>query len=226
MGQNIIIKALLVSTISLSFFLFPGKVWSNPPKKAKARTNIVSDRVEYRNEDGDETTVFIGNVKITREDLVITGDSFTSSRNNDTLRGKGNIVIDRENPRETLHVTAEELDYKIKERYLVLTGQPIINLTQPDNPQGDIEVKAERIEMDVERDHSIAYNKVRITKEDSVITGEKAEFFGEEGKLVVTENPSILKGDNVFTGKEITLYVETNSLIIKGDVKGVMVVEE
>jgi lipopolysaccharide export system protein LptA len=61
-----------------------------------------------------------------------------------------------------------------------------------------------------------AVGHVVVTQEDRVAMGEKAVYYSNEEKIVLTGDPRIIEKENELRGEKITLYMRENRSIVEG----------
>lgn len=67
----------------------------------------------------------------------------------------------------------------------------------------------------------LAKGHVEITKQDWVGTGDQAEYFAEERKVVLNGNTKVWQNNNVVTGDTFVIYLDAGkSIVEKGQKKG------
>ena len=72
-----------------------------------------------------------------------------------------------------------------------------------------------------EIDRLLAKGKVEITKEKWVATGDQAEYFSGERKVVLTGNTKVWQDNNLVTGDTFVMYLdEGKSIVERGQKKG------
>lgn len=124
-------------------------------------------------------------------------------------------AVDTEAPVE---VTADRLEASDATKTLVFIGHAVAR-------QGDIEIAAERLTVhyssqsnDVER--VVAEQDVRIVQAGREATGDKAVFYRDLGKIVLTGRPQVKEGENWVAGDSITLSLKDKSSIVEGGQTG------
>jgi len=75
-----------------------------------------------------------------------------------------------------------------------------------------------------------AEQDVRIVQLNRVATGQKAIFYHQEGRIVLTGDPRVVQGENNVAGERIIVYLNDNRSIVEGGekqrVKAVFVPED
>lgn len=68
-------------------------------------------------------------------------------------------------------------------------------------------------------DTVVAEGDVRIVQLNRVATGGKAIFYHQEGRIVLSEKPRVVQGDNTVEGERIIVYLNDNRSIVEGSTK-------
>ncbi len=87
--------------------------------------------------------------------------------------------------------------------------------------QGDVTIYAEELSIlyqsgsrDIEK--IIALNGVRIVQGERTATGNKAIFFNQQGKVVLSGNPKVHQGQDFVQGDEITVFLNEERSVVTG----------
>jgi len=64
-------------------------------------------------------------------------------------------------------------------------------------------------------DRLVAKGHVEITKEGWVATGDQAEYFSEERKVVLTGNTKVWQNNNLVTGETFIMYLDEGKTIVE-----------
>ncbi len=64
-------------------------------------------------------------------------------------------------------------------------------------------------------DRLVAKGHVEITKEGWVATGDQAEYFSEERKVVITGNTKVWQNNNLVTGDTFIMYLDEGKTIVE-----------
>jgi lipopolysaccharide export system protein LptA len=73
-----------------------------------------------------------------------------------------------------------------------------------------------KLEGDTEISRIEARGNVRITQGERIVTGEKAIFYREEQKTIVTGNPVLKEGENVIEGDRVIVFMEEKRGVVEG----------
>ena len=95
--------------------------------------------------------------------------------------------------------------------YLIFTQSPSL-IYNPQVKDSSLTVKADTLEYFVEQKKGTAIRNVHILKGDREATCGKAELFGQEGRLVLTQNPFAKKTDSELSGDEIEVLYKDNKI--------------
>lgn len=63
-----------------------------------------------------------------------------------------------------------------------------------------------------------AIGRVRIVEGDRVATGDKAIYYTQEDKIVLSGNPQLWQGENSLKGQEIVFYHKENRAVVEGEI--------
>ncbi|OGV96228.1 MAG: lipopolysaccharide transport periplasmic protein LptA [Nitrospinae bacterium RIFCSPLOWO2_02_FULL_39_110] len=90
--------------------------------------------------------------------------------------------------------------------------------------KGDMTIYANRVDVYSDKDQKklikiIAEGNVRIEKGGKTATGEKAEYYEEEQKLILKGTPQIKEKNNFIKGSEIIYYLKEDNISVQGDEK-------
>ena len=77
-----------------------------------------------------------------------------------------------------------------------------------------------------EIDQIKAYDNISIVKEDKVITAQKGIYYHRDRKVILTGNPMTRQGKNSITGDTITYFWDEGKVLIEGNAKAIIAVEE
>jgi lipopolysaccharide export system protein LptA len=69
-------------------------------------------------------------------------------------------------------------------------------------------------------DRIMVEGSVRITQKNVVATGERAVYFSEENKVVLTGEPKVRQDKNFIQGDKITLFLDSEKSIVEGGPSG------
>ena len=76
-------------------------------------------------------------------------------------------------------------------------------------------VGSKQIEGGAEISRIEARGNVRITQGERIVTGEKAIFYREEQKAIVTGDPVLREGDNVIEGDKVIVFLEEKRGVVE-----------
>jgi len=87
--------------------------------------------------------------------------------------------------------------------------------------QGDVTIYAEELTIyyqsgkrDIEK--VVALNGVRIVQGERIATGNKAVFFNQQGKVVLSGGPKVQQGQDFVQGDEITVFLNEERSVVTG----------
>ncbi|MFH1350279.1 MAG: lipopolysaccharide transport periplasmic protein LptA [Pseudomonadota bacterium] len=128
---------------------------------------------------------------------------------------------------QTIIIKADTLEIDNKQRIVTFTGNVdarrdgfIINcekmLLYYESLEPEKKKEKEKKE-NFKIDKIIATGKVRITRTDGgIATSEKAVYYQDGEKLVLTGNPVVKRGDDLVEGTTITLFLKEDRSIVEG----------
>jgi len=129
---------------------------------------------------------------------------------------------------QPVQITSNQLDADDKAGVFVFIGDVQAQ-------QGDFFIYAQKMTVHYiqgeqqQLDTVIAERDVRIVQLDRVATGDKAVFYNQEGRVVLTGQPRVVQGDNAVEGERIVVYLNDNRSVVEGStqqrVKAVFVPE-
>ncbi|WP_432821093.1 lipopolysaccharide transport periplasmic protein LptA [Trichloromonas sp.] len=87
--------------------------------------------------------------------------------------------------------------------------------------QGDVTIYAEELHIYYQSgsrgiDKVIALNGVRIVQGERIATGDKAVFFNQQGKVVLSGGPKVHQGKDFIQGDEITVFLNEERSVVTG----------
>lgn len=122
------------------------------------------------------------------------------------------------NSREPVEISADRLEADDVAKSLVFIGHAVAK-------QGDITINGDRLTIyyaaqggDVDR--IIAEGGVRIVQGNRLATGNRAEYFRAEERMVLTGAPKVSEGANSVQGHTITLLLKENRSVVTGGQDG------
>lgn len=61
-----------------------------------------------------------------------------------------------------------------------------------------------------------AVGQVRLVQEDRVATGDRAVYYPEAEKIVLSGNPQLWRGQNSIRGDEVVVFIKENRVVVRG----------
>lgn len=171
------------------------------------QADLYSDRAVWYRSAG--LLVFIGNVKIEDPDQSIKAERVTYYQR--TRRIVADEKVELESKKEKAMVLGGHGEYDRNKKYLVFTQSPSL-IYNPQFKDSSLTVKADTLEYFVEQKKGTALRDVHILKGDMEATCGKAELFGKEERIVLTQNPSAKKTDSELTGDQIEVLYKDNKI--------------
>jgi lipopolysaccharide export system protein LptA len=115
--------------------------------------------------------------------------------------------------KEPVEISADRMEADDVAKALVFIGHAVAR-------QGDVTINGDRLTIhyaakggDVER--IVAEGNVRIVQQERVATGDRAEYFRAEERMVMTGSPKVSEGSSSVEGQEIILYLKENRSVVK-----------
>lgn len=115
---------------------------------------------------------------------------------------------------EPVQVTADRMVSETRTDQVVFSGNVEVH-------RGDLYVKADRLEVRQDRQtrkvsHMVAIGNVFIRKGEQAATAERATFFENEQKAVLTGNPHAWEGTTQIWGEEMVFLLAEGSMTVTG----------
>lgn len=115
---------------------------------------------------------------------------------------------------EPVEVTADRLEASEETGTLVFIGNA-------EAQQGDVTIYADRltvhfVEGQQEVDKVVAEGKVRIIQLTRVATGERADFYRSDGRVVLSGQPKVTENGSFIEGYEITFFLNEKRSVATG----------
>ena len=122
---------------------------------------------------------------------------------------------------ETVQVTADRMVSDSRTEQVVFTGNV-------EARRGDLYVKADRLEVKQDRQSKkvaqmVAIGNVFIRRGEQAATAERATFFENEQKAVLTGNPHAWEGTTEVWGEEMVFLLAEGNMIVSGGTQRVRV---
>ena len=127
-----------------------------------------------------------------------------------------------------VHIVSDRLEAYEQQRQVIFIGNVIakqgeltilgdrmtIFYLESENPESNDEGLGTKIEK------IMVEGGVRITQKNVVATGERAVYFDEENKVVLTGEPKVQQDKNFIQGDKITLFLDSEKSIVEGGPSG------
>ena len=122
--------------------------------------------------------------------------------------------VDTSQNRGPIHVTSDRLEADDEAQIVIFSGNAVAT-------QDDVTIYADRLTIKYTGEKReiveiIADGQVRIVQQEKVATGEKAVYYNQEERVVMTGSPKVTEGDNFVEGQEITLYLNEKRSVVSG----------
>mgnify|MGYP003288618857 CR=1 FL=1 len=123
-------------------------------------------------------------------------------------------VAEQPSPDEAVQVTADRMTSDSRTDQVVFTGNV-------EARRGDLYVKADRLEVTQDRQSKkmaqmVASGNVFIRKGEQAATAERATFFENEQRAVLTGNPHAWEGSTEVWGEEMVFLLAEGNMIVTG----------
>ena len=129
---------------------------------------------------------------------------------------------------DVVHIVSDRLEAYEQQRQVIFIGNVIakqgeltilgdrmtIFYLEGENPESNDGGLGARI------DKIMVEGSVRITQKNVVATGERAVYFDEENKVVLTGEPKVQQDKNFIQGDKITLFLDSEKSIVEGGPSG------
>jgi len=114
---------------------------------------------------------------------------------------------------QPIEIVSEHLEISEQQRQSVFTGDVVAT-------QGEMTLNTDKLTVVFQQDqdavdHLIALGHVVFVYLDRRATAEKAVFYQQDEKLVLTGNAVITQGENTISGDEIVLFLRENRSLVK-----------
>jgi lipopolysaccharide assembly outer membrane protein LptD (OstA) len=170
-------------------------------------SELYSDRAVWYRSAG--LLVFIGNVKVEDPDQVLFAEKVTYYQRLKRIVADENVKL--ESKKEKAVVLGGHGEYDRVRKYLFFTKSPSL-IYNPQLKDSSITIMADTLEYFVELRRGKAIKNVQILKGDMVATCGKAELFGKDERIVLTENPLAKKENSELSGDEIEVLYKQNKI--------------
>jgi lipopolysaccharide export system protein LptA len=116
--------------------------------------------------------------------------------------------------RGPIHVTSDRLEADDEAQIVIFSGNAVAT-------QDDVTIHADRLIIKYTGENReivqvTADGQVRIVQQEKLATGEKAVYYNQEERVVMTGSPKVTEGDNFVEGQEITLYLNEKRSVVSG----------
>lgn len=179
--------------------------------------NIEAENVTY--DKSTDKMVFIGNVVITQEDIILTAQEADF----DVDKKIGNISGDIKLVQTDFTITGKTLEAFLNDKRYIF--QEMVSLIQErkdkEDKEDNIIWNCKMLEIFTDTRDLTATGEVKIFKKDYVITAEKAIYNDKEQKIDLTGKVKIEEQDNKrwISGDKAVFYIETEKLEVEGNVQ-------
>ncbi len=120
--------------------------------------------------------------------------------------------------KEPIEITSDRLDADDNARLMMFIGNAVAK-------QGDATIYADRLTVryaaqggDVDR--VVAEGNVRIVQGDRVATSERADFFRDQERILLTGDPQVTEKGSTVKGHQITLFMKERRAVVQASRSG------
>jgi len=216
-------KTLLIfGIIFLVIFLFFGASAQEEVKEEKGKVesvvNIQADNVTY--DKSTDKMIFIGNVVIAQEDIVLTAQEadFDVDKKIGNIKGEIKLV------QTDITITGETLEAYLNDKRYIF--QEIVKLIQErkdkEEKEDNIIWNCKKLEIFTDTRNLTATGEVKILKKDYTITAEEAVYNDKEQKIDLTGGKVKIEEQDSkrwISGDKAVFYIETERLEVQGNVQ-------
>lgn len=134
-------------------------------------------------------------VLTTNKPIHISSDKLEASQKDGTVIFEGHVVANQEN--------------------LVMTGRKLVVYARKEKPKA-AKGSEEKPGMIEQLDRIELSGDVKITQDNKLATCEKAVYYREEQKIILSGNPQVSQGKDVINGQLITLFLAEERSVVEG----------
>jgi len=216
-------KTLLIfGIIFLVIFSFFGASAQEEVKEEKGKVesvvNIQADNVTY--DKSTDKMIFVGNVVITQEDIVLTAQEadFDVDKKIGNIKGEIKLV------QTDITITSETLEAYLNDKRYIF--QEMVKLIQErkdkEEKEDNIIWNCKKLEIFTDTRNLTATGEVKILKKDYTITAEEAVYNDKEQKIDLTGGKVKIEEQDSkrwISGDKAVFYIETERLEVQGNVQ-------
>ena len=216
-------KTLLIfGIIFLVIFSFFGASAQEEVKEEKGKVesvvNIKADNVTY--DKSTDKMIFIGNVVIAQEDIVLTAQEadFDVDKKIGNIKGEIKLV------QTDITITSETLEAYLNDKRYIF--QEMVKLIQErkdkEEKEDNIIWNCKKLEIFTDTRNLTATGEVKILKKDYTITAEEAVYNDKEQKIDLTGGKVKIEEQDSkrwISGDKAVFYIETERLEVQGNVQ-------
>ncbi|MBX7057435.1 MAG: hypothetical protein K1X75_05170 [Leptospirales bacterium] len=183
-------------------------------------TALSADSIRYAPAAGAGVrTIAEGQVLITRAGMRIATPAVSAYGRDLALvhTDRGVEMLDRN---ENISVRAGVMEYDRQLQRLRLEGSPEIGFLRPGSAEVQAALRGAAIERSFAEHRTTAYGSVEIQREEYRATGELANYFEEQGVIILEGDPSIRSGVSRIHSEKILFYPETNRILLYNRIRG------
>jgi len=186
--------------------------------KVESVVNIQADNVTY--DKSTDKMIFVGNVVITQEDIVLTAQEadFDVDKKIGNIKGEIKLV------QTDITITGETLEAYLNDKRYIF--QEMVKLIQErkdkEEKEDNIIWNCKKLEIFTDTRNLTATGEVKILKKDYTITAEEAVYNDKEQKIDLTGGKVKIEEQDSkrwISGDKAVFYIETERLEVQGNVQ-------
>lgn len=177
-------------------------------------TELHSDRAVWYRSSG--LAIFMGSVKVEEPEQSLSAEKVTYYQKLKKIVADEDVKL--ESKKEKTIVRGGHAEYDRSRKYAFFTQSPSL-IYNPETEDSSLTITADTLEYLVELKRGVARGGVHIQKGAMEAFCEKAEIFGREERIVLSQNPSAKRENSELSGEEMEVLYKDNK-IFKIEVAG------
>ena len=151
----------------------------------------------------------IGQVVIEDSTYMLFSDKATFYSNQDKIIADNNVIM--KNEKSFLLLTGQHIEYLKEKKYVVITGDPVLRKDDSTSVE-EIKITGKKMEMFNDGQQVTITDSVKIIHKTGNATCNKAEFYKDDNRMLLQDNPIVTQKYDKLTGDEIELFFEEQEL--------------
>ncbi len=191
---------------------------------------VTSDRMEVAKKG--RAAVFIGNVKLTKEDVTVMSDRMESHEEEDFLLATGSVHgVDFSGEGEKTEVFCERAEYNRDVSMGVFTGKPRVVKTDVEDESESIDISGDRIEMFKEEKRGSVKGNVVVKQGDISAASDLLDYDSELDRIILSKGEPIIhqSSEDVeaeYTAGRITMLVDDKVIVFEDKFRACIYMKE